>query len=70
MKIFQFFICGRKTEQGNLSLNGSIYEVGVLRSLLIDRIYGEKAHWASHPLSRFIERMEKIAEKNKKGQIN
>ena len=62
-KIFRFIICGRHQFEGNLSLppyDGSgIYKVGILRSIFIDWWYGEDAHWASHPIARWIEKMEK-----------
>jgi len=60
-------VCGKPRKMGNYSVywgkkdgENYIFEVGALRSLIVDRLcsFGQ---WASHPLREAIEKLDKIS---------
>lgn len=62
-------ICGKRKQEGNYSVywgkvdgENYIFEVGAFRSFIVDRLCSS-GQWASHPLSRFFERMDELAKK-------
>ena len=63
MSIKQRILFGKKAERGNVSIwiNGKnfIYEVGLLRALFIDLFWDGTQQWASHPLARLMEKIDK-----------